>query len=200
MKRFLKAFVLFFIVAWPLLVLLSWLLSAIVPDVSPSGTPHIQSLLSGHGLRWFFSNLVSGLASPLLVWLLLAAMAAGCLMRSSLLRFPSSPTKRHVRALRLAIIIIIIYAALLALLTAVPHALLLSATGTLCHSPFSYALVPVITAGVVLFSVTYGIVVRTFRSIADIADAMVHGLSSAAPLIFCYIVAMMFYHTLCYVF
>ncbi len=192
-KRFIGVVTATFFVAWLLLVLLSWLLSATM-------VPGVRSLLTGEGLRWFFSHLVDGIATPMLVWLLMAAMAGGCLARCGIFNFQSSTLNLRSRPLRLALLLLLAYIFLLSLLTAVPHAALLSATGTLSHSPFSRAIVPLAAAAVVLFSVAYGLVAHAFESLADITDAMVFGLAKAAPLLFVYIAAMVFLRTLNYVF
>lgn len=178
-------------VAWCVTVLLSWLLSAMMV----SG---VRSLLTGEGIRWFFAHFADGLCSPLLVWLLLASVAAGCVSASGMLAHDRG--YRRGKALRVALLFLLPYLAAIALLTLLPHAVLLSATGTLADSPFSRALVPVVCLGAVLFSVAYGLAARRLSSFSDIIDAMVGGLRSAAPLLFVYVLAAQLLHTLRYVF
>lgn len=191
MKRLLTVIVVVLVAAWCLLVLLSWLLSAMMVE-------GVRSLLSGEGVRWLFAHFADGLASPPLVWLLLAAMAGGCLQRSGLLA-PSSAYHRGT-GLRVALLLVSLYVAAIVLLVAPPHALLLSATGTLAHSPFSRALVPLVCLGVVLGSVAYGMAVRRFTSLTDIIDAMAHGLRAAAPLLLLYVLAAQLLLSLFFVF
>ena len=58
------------LVAHAVLIILSWLLSAM-------GQEDVRSLLSSEGIRWFVGEFTLMLASPLLVWLLLALVALG---------------------------------------------------------------------------------------------------------------------------
>ena len=68
MKRWLAHIAMLLLVGQLLLLLVSWLLSAVFPV---SG---IHSLLSGEGLRWFFGSFADMLATPVLVWILLRSM------------------------------------------------------------------------------------------------------------------------------
>lgn len=190
------------VVSWLLLVLLSWLLSAMMVG-------EVRSLLTGEGLRWLFGHLADGLLSPLLSWLLMAAISWGCLRRSGL--FSSSLSDAHVSppytscyrrntSLRVAVLFTLAYAVVIVLLAVLPHAVLLSPTGTLWHSPFSRALVPLTCFGGFLLGVVYGFVARTFTSLHDIIEAMLAGLRCAAPLLFAYMLLMPLVQTLCYVF
>ena len=71
---------------------------------------------------------------PLLAWLLLLLIAGGCLVRSGL--FSRRQGYRDRIALRFSLALLLAYVAFLPLLTAMPHALLLSATGSLFPSVF----------------------------------------------------------------
>ena len=129
MKRDILSYaVAFLIIAQVLLVLVSWLLSA-------SMTEGVHSLLSSEGIRWFVGQYVSMLASPLLVWLLLLSMAFGCLrgcgLKESRTR-RSNPFLRYreLAALRLSIVILILYVLLILSMTVIPHAVLLSTTNS----------------------------------------------------------------------
>lgn len=178
------------LVAWCLLVLLSWLL----PAMMVSG---VRSLLTGEGLRWLFGSMTEALSSPLLVWLLMASMTWGCLKGCY---FSHRNTYRRKTALRVAALFTLAYVTAIALLTALPHAVLLSPTGTLLHSPFSRSLVPLLCLGMLLFGVVYGLVTRSYTSFHDIIEAMLDGLRSAAPLFFAYMLLMPLAQTLRYVF
>lgn len=191
MKRFVQVLTVTLVVAWCVTVLLSWLLSAMM-------VPGVRSLLTGEGIRWFFAHFADGLSSPVLVWLLLAAMAGGCLSGCHILA--STGTYRRRPALRVALLLLLLYAAAIALLTLVPHAVLLSATGTLSASPFSQALIPILCFGVVLVSVAYGLVARTMTSFSDIIDAMLRGIGAASPLFLLYVMIAQLWQTLRYVF
>lgn len=191
MKRVVLAVSVALAVAWCAVVLLSWLLSAMM-------VPGVRSLLTGEGIRWLFAHFTDGLSTPQLVWLLLASMAAGCASASGLLR--GGDVARHGKALRAALLLLAPYLTAMTLLTMLPHAVLLSATGTLAGSPFCRALVPVLCFGTMLFSVAYGVASHRLSSLADIVGAMVGGLRAAAPLLFVYVLAAQLLQTLLYVF
>lgn len=184
-------------IAEVLLVLVSWLLSATMTD-------GVRSLLSSEGVRWFFGSFATMLATPLLVWLVLLSMAFGCMQGSglaSVLLCQSPPTSYRERvALRGAAMVLVAYAAMLFLLTAVPHAVLLSATGRLFPSVFSRALPPVVAFGIALLSSVYGLLSGRFLSVYDIADALCRGLAAAAPLFLFYVFAAQFWQSACFVF
>ena len=120
-----------------LVVFLSWLVTAVAPQL------YTRSLLSGEGIRWFLGRFADNLAHPLLVWLILIAIAWGTLSRSTL---PSALLKLSRRqpvlyrqrfGLRVVAIELVLFAVVVLLLTAVPQAILLSASGQLFPSSFS---------------------------------------------------------------
>ena len=196
MKRLLAYLVLALALAEVVLVLASWLLSATMAG-------NVRSLLSSEGVRWFFGGFTAMLASPWLVWLVLLAIAGGCLWQSGIvsIRLPLSSLHYRQRvALRTALILLVIYVAAILALTLVPHAVLLSATGRLFPSPFSRAFVPIVSFGVLLVSVAYGWASGSFRSIASIVSAMSTGIAAAAPLFILYVVLVQFYESLRFVF
>ena len=190
-------------VAWVLvlaelvLVLLSWLLSATM-------TGDVHSLLSSEGVRWFFGSFCSMLATPWVVWLLLLAMTGGCLWQSGLLsafsRAPSTLGYRGRMAFRTTLVLLIIYIAAVVALTAVPHAVLLSATGQLFPSPFSRSLVPILSFGLLLLSAVYGWVSGRFTSFTDIVDALSYGIARSAPAFVLYVLLLQLYESLVFVF
>lgn len=203
-KRVLGYLAVALVLAMAALVLLSWMLSA-----TQGG--NVRSMLSAEGIRFFFGSFVNMLQTPLLVWLLLLAMAWGAMQGSGLLTLFSSLGKhatdssaRKRRRTRQSIVLLACLLAgcigLILLLTAVPHAVLLSATGRLWPSPFSRALVPVIAFIVVLLSTAYGLVTRRFLSVSDICQSLIDGISTAAPLFLLYVLAMQLYASLRFVF
>lgn len=157
-------------------MLVSWLLSAAFPM---SG---IRSLLSSEGLRWLMGHFSHLLATPLLVWLLLCAMAWGCLLRSGLLVRPTNYRER--RAKFMALLLMAVIVGFMLLLTAIPHAVLLSAVGGLWPSPFSASLVPVVAFSVTLVSAFYGLVSGRFENISAVYDAILQGIRQGAPFSF----------------
>lgn len=175
-----------------LLMLLSWILSAAMPM---SG---VRSMLSGEGIRWFLGHFAHELATPLLVWLLLLAMAYGSICRCGIFEDRSSYRSR--RALWLSALYLIIYIGVVVLMVVMPHAVLLSATGDLWPSPFSASLVPVTAFGLLSAGVIYGVVAGTFLSFSDVYNALLHGIRQSAPLLLFYVLAAQLYCSLRFVF
>lgn len=158
----------------------------------------MRSLISSEGIRWFVGEFTYTLASPLLVWLLLALVALGCLQRSGLMSRGRGYRDRV--ALRVSLSFMIIYVVIICLLTLMPHAILLSVTGSLFPSAFSRALVPIICFGVGVLSISFGMVSGRLHTLTDILDALTFGLQQGAPLIILYIMFFQFYASLLFVF
>lgn len=180
------------VVAQVALVLVSWLLSA-------TAMAGVRSLLSSEGVRWFFGHFTGWLASPPLAWLLLLAMAVGALSRSGLLDARRSDYRQRM-GLLLALVVLLAYVAVLLALTAIPHAVLLGATGRLFPSPFSRALVPVASFGAIVVSVCYGWASGTLSSLSDVVDSLTFGIRRAAPCFLLYILLIQFCESLRFVF
>lgn len=178
------------------LVLVSWLLSAAM-------TGGVRALLSSEGVRWLFGSFTSMLASPWLVWLLLLAVAIGSLWQSGLpqlLRRRATPvTYRERTALTAVVLLLLLDVVVLATLTLVPHAVLLSSTGALFPSAFSRALVPIVTFALLLASFTYGLMSGSFASLTDAVWSFTVGIRKAAPLIVLYFLIKLFYESLRFV-
>ena len=179
------------VLAEVLLVLLSWLLSATMAE-------NVRSLLSSEGIRWFMGSFVLFMQSQVLIWILLLSMAYGCVRR---VLFSASDSRQHRRAAwQISLLFLALYVGTILMLTVVPHAVLISATGHLFPSPFSQALVPIIAFGVMALSVVYGISVRLFRSLGDVVNALLSGIAASAPVLFLYVLFMQFYESLRFVF
>ena len=177
------------------LVLASWMLSATRGE-------DVRSLLSSEGIRFFLGGFVSMMQHPLLVWLLLLSMAWGCLSASGMLSFFSTPLAAHRRrqTVILLTILFLVYLGVVLWLTVPSQAVLLSATGQLWPSPFSRALVPIVSFGTILLSAVYGLLARRFLSVADVFQALVHGIAAAAPLLLLYVLVMQLVGSLRFVF
>ncbi len=191
MKKFLPhiAFTLF--VAQLLLMLVSWLLSAAFPD---SG---IRSLLSGEGMRWFFGHFSHQLATPVLVCLVLVLMAYGTFRHCGLLHYRS--TYRERRALTMTLLLTVVAVMLLVLLAAIPHAVMLSVTGSLWPSPFSRALLPLLSFIVIVLSAFYGIMAGHFANLSNVYDALLDGIRQGAALLLFYLLIVQLYLSVCYI-
>lgn len=192
MKRYLPhiAFTLF--VLQLLLMMGSWLLSAAFP------VDGIHSLLSSEGLRWFLGHYATLIGSPWMAWLLLLSIAYGCLRHSGLLRPGKSYRERS--ALYITILLAALLIAVVLLLTIIPHAVLLSATGELWPSPFSHSLVPLIAFSILLLGICYGMVSGTLENLTAIYNAMLDGIRRAAPFFIFYILIAQIYESLKYIF
>ena len=174
-----------------ILILVSWLLSATM-------TEGVRSLLSSEGIRWFFGSFVGIMASPLLVWLLLSLIAWGSLQKSGLLAMQQS--YREKVALRSALLLLILYVSVILLLTVTPNAFLLSITGSLFPSAFSRSLVPIIAFGIVLMSISFGVMSGRINSLSAVLETLSFGISKGAELFVLYILIMQFYESLWFVF
>jgi len=195
-NRLLGVVCLILLLAEALLVILSWLLSAMMME-------GVRSLLSSEGIRWFFGSFTEMMASPLLVWILLLLSALGCVQQSGVVELSrqSRPiTYRERIALRVAFVFLVIYLAIIALLTLMPHAILLSATGEFFPSAFSRSLVPVITFGIILFSVSFAMVAGRLKGLSDILSALSFGIAKGAPLFIVLILLVQFWESIRFVF
>ena len=191
MKRFLPHIALTLVVVQLLIMLVSWLLSAAFP------TSGIRSLLSSEGLRWLMGHFSQLLATSLLAWLLLCAMAWGCLLRSGLLVRPTNYRER--RAQLMALLLLAVIVGVMLLLTVVPHAVLLSAVGGLWPSPFSASLVPVVAFSITLVSAFYGLVSGRFENMSAVYDAVLFGIRQGAPLFLFYVLVIQIYESFMFV-
>ena len=184
------------VIAETLLVILSWLLSAMRVE-------GIRSLLSSEGIRWFFSSFNDLIASPVLVWLLVLMCALGCLQKSRVTTIFGGKKSINFRdrlALYVALAFLLIYVVIILLLTLMPHAILLSATGHLFPSAFSRSLVPITAFGICIFSVAFGLMAGVMRNLSDILQALSFGIAKGAPLLVFYLFAVQLVGCLRFVF
>ena len=195
-KRFMAFTALVLLLAELVLILLSWILFAI-------GEEEVRSLLSSEGIRWFVGGFTTMVSSPLLVWLIILLMAFGTFQKSGLISLTDASyqmTYRDKTALRVAIVFLLAYIVVILLLTVIPHAILLSATGALFPSPFSRSIVPLTAFGIALVSIIYGIMSGRLRDIKDILDALSFGISKGAPVFVLYILIIQFVRSMLFVF
>lgn len=177
-----------------LAVLISWLLSATM-------TEGIHSMLSSEGIRWFLGSFVNFIQSPLLVWIILLAIAYGTIKDCNIINDISNKAVHRQRLARnLCLLLFIFMLTALLLLAVLPHAVLLSATGSLWPSPFSHALIPVMALILISVSSTYGMLTHRYTSLSSIIQAMSTGIATAAPLLIIYILARQLYTSLQFIF
>jgi hypothetical protein len=212
MRNKLGYIVLVLLVAQLALILLSWLVTAAFPELP------MRSVLSSEGIRWFFGSFVSNQLSPLLIYFIMAVMAVGACVRSRLydaLRETLSNTrsslttssnhqhKVHYRekvGLRIALVEFIVYVIIMILLTAIPHAILLSVTGQLFPSSFSSSFIPSLSLIIIIMSLTYGVASGTIDSVAKMHKVLVGGLEVGSRLVPSYVVGIQLYMSIRYVF
>ena len=146
-----------------LLVLASWLVSAVMPDTS------MRSLLSPEGIRWFFGHFTDNMAQPLLVWFVLLYVAFNAYRRAGLQHAMSLLLKgerlmlRQRSALWLVLIVVGAIVAVIVMLIVLPNPILSSVTGSLFPSSFSSALIPILAFILFIGSVTYAMATGQFR-------------------------------------
>jgi len=190
--RIIARLVLLLLIAEFLLFFLSWLLSATLTD-------SVHPLLSSEGIRWFLGQFCVLLLRPQLIWLILLSMAGGCVRCSRIFR-PSQLSFRRQSALRVSFVVLVMLIMIVALLVMMPQAVLLSSTGRLWPSPFSRALVPILSALAIITSMCYGLLSRTFTSLFDVYDSFRIGLQQMVPFLILYLFVVMFYESCLYVF
>ena len=173
------------------LVLVSWVLTAAMPD------DYARSLLSPEGIRWFFGRFVGNLSSPVLVWLLLGSIAFGAVRRSGLLHYDRSEY-RHRVAMCLVLFELILFVSVMLLLTIVPHAILLNVMGGLFPSSFSNSVIPYACFAVLVMSISYGLMSFRLKTVEDVFGAMAAGVGYLAPLFVVYVLASQLYHSIFY--
>lgn len=185
------------IVAQVLLVVGSWILTAAKPNI------HMRSILGSDGLRWLFGTFVDNISTPMLVWMLLLGVALGLLWASGLPRALSSYRKitgYERMALLVVLWEVVAIVVAIVLLAFVPHAVLLSALGTLLPSSFSASAFPMFTFTLSIIAITYGSITGAFRSVAGMFVAMSDGVGALSPLMVLYAIGMEFYCSLVWVF
>lgn len=175
------------------LVLLSWLITAAMPEAFP------RSMLSPEGIRWFFGSFSDNLESPWLVGLLLICIAWGTLQTSGLLHFDRT-IYRHRNALRLVLIELILFVAVILLLTVVPHAILLNVMGGIEASSFSRSILPYICFAIIVMSLSFGAVSNRLQGIEAMGESLSEGIRMAAPYFVIYILVNQLYSSIEYLF
>lgn len=172
----------------------SWVFSVLCPDIG------IHSLLNGEGIRWFFAHFSDMVTSPMLAWLVVGASAVGCAVDSGVgYALHRRSLFRERVAVSFALVAVVVYVAFIVVLVASPHAVLLSALGRLHPSPFSMSFVPVVSFGVVLLSVVYGVAAGRYLSVVSVFHSIYVGIERAAPLFVLYIVIAQLYYSVMFV-
>lgn len=178
-------------------ILVSWLITAAMPEMA------VRSLLSSEGIRWFFGHFTENLTTPVLVWLLLASISYGSLRQSGLFAALISPksldyAKRF--ALHLVIFEFVLIVVVLLLLTVMPHAILLGITGHLFPSSFSSSIIPTVCFSICVFSVSFGLMSGSLRSVQSVFSNLTIGITQSKPLWLIYVLGAELYALIRFVF
>lgn len=177
-----------------LLVLASWLVTAVMPETS------VRSLLSPEGIRWFFGHFTENMAQPLLVWFVLLYVAFNAYRRAGLQHVMSLLLKgerlmlRQRSALWLVLLVVVAVVAIVVTLIILPSSILSSVTGSLFPSSFSSAFIPLVAFIVFIGSVTYAMATGQFRNFRRPYQ------SRFSIWLLVYILSMQFYQSLRFVF
>lgn len=179
----------------------SWVVSTVWPEL------HLRSMLSDEGIRWFLGSFVGNHCRPLLLHAVLLAMACGAVRGSGILkrlhliaRKNEKATYRDRMALMAMVAEVAFFALSMVLLTASPHATLLSATGDLWPSSFSRSIVPAVAFIVTVTAWTFGLLTRRLSSPSACVGTLVEGLQWASPLVVLYLFAGQLIYTILFIF
>lgn len=196
MKRACVIFAFILIVLQTILIFGSWIVSAAIPD------SQIRPLIGAGGLRWFFSSFTEDMASPILVYIILITLTVNVFINSGMCELFSLKRKMNMQkklALNVVLVELCTFIVLIVLLTAMPHAVLLSVTGELFPSSFSKGLIPMLCFIVTILSISYGLVSGCIKGVYDIWDSMTTGVNFLPAVCFVYILLLQFVSSLSYV-
>ena len=193
LQRHLGVFIIILVVAQLMIILLSWLLSAALPDLS------VHSLLSSEGIRWFFGQFSSNIAAPLTAWLIVAVIAYGCLSSCGILELKHPLDFRQRVAIRFVVFEIIVFVAIILLLTLIPHAVLLSIDGDICSGSLANSIIPYLSLVVCVASITYAYLSGRCNTKAELFDMLCEGNRQLSPLFIIYVLLTQLVYSVLYV-
>lgn len=193
LQRHLGVFIIILVVAQLMIILLSWLLSAALPDLS------VHSLLSSEGIRWFFGQFSSNIATPLTAWLIVAVIAYGCLSSCGILELKHPLDFRQRVAIRFVVFEIVVFVAIILLLTLMPHAVLLSIDGDICSGSLVNSIIPYLSLVVCMTSITYAYLSGRCNTKAELFDMLCEGNRQLSPLFIIYVLLTQLVYSVLYV-
>lgn len=193
LQRHLGVFIIILVVAQLMIILLSWLLSAALPDLS------VHSLLSSEGIRWFFGQFSSNIATPLTAWLIVAVIAYGCLSSCGILELKHPLDFRQRVAIRFVVFEIVVFVAIILLLTLMPHAVLLSIDGDICSGSLANSIIPYLSLVVCVMSITYAYLSGRCNTKAELFDMLCEGNRQLSPLFIIYVLLAQLVYSVLYV-
>lgn len=206
-----RGVVFFFLLLSQVIVIIgSWIASVLVADGS------IHSLLTAEGVRWFIGDFSRMLSTPVLFNILIVGMAVGVIRESHILTVmlhylrsrrradaitPGITQKGYSEliALQLSIATALVMVVVIILLSCLPHAILLSATGTVLNSSLFSGLIPMLCFVAISSATLFGYASRHFQGFLAVFRAMEHGVTLSAPFILFYIFALQLYILIMYV-
>lgn len=197
MKRYCAILSIVLVVLQFVLILVSWIVSAV--DTSSS----IHSIISAGGIRWFVGSLTHNMSSPLLAYIVMGAISYSVFRNSGLSKVVGSKSKLSTQqkfGIRIMALEFGLFVVCLLLATATPHAILLSVTGNLFPSSFSRGIIPLLFSQIFIMSLIYGIIGGTINSLEKLWDAITSGANSLVAVCFIYILAVQLFYSFIYVF
>ena len=181
-----------------LLFMVSWLIEAAMPENT------VHSLLGSEGIRWFAGSFSNNVASPVLAWILVLAIAWGAMAKSEILKAVRSIGKplayRQRFAMRVVLVELVVMAFAFVMLAVVPNAPLRSVTGQLFPSSFSRSIIPMLALAATVSSATFGLLSGAMRNVGDVFASLSHGVKRASSLLVFYVVASQLIQSIIYVF
>lgn len=184
---------------WLMLVLLSWIAAAARPDWP------IRTLISDSGIRWLVGATERNFESPILVWLILGMMSIGAFIGGGFndaLRDLANGRKPSFR-IRMSLYLVMFEAALfivvMLFLCAVPHAPLLSVTGTLVPGCLKRGAIPLLCFIVMLCSVSFAVMSGQCRTPSRLVWLLCYGVRRWAWLLPLYVVWMELFASIAFV-
>lgn len=175
---------------WVVLVLLSWIAAAARPDWP------IRTLISDTGLRWLVGSMEANIESPLLVWLILGMVSFGSYFGGGLndalhgLVRRKMPSFRTRMALYLVSFEALLFFVVMVLLCIVPHAPLLSITGSLIPGCLEHGAIPLLCFLIMLCSVSFAVMSGQCRTPSRLVWLLSYGVRRWAWLVPLYVVWM----------
>lgn len=175
---------------WVVLVLLSWIAAAARPDWP------IRTLISDTGLRWLVGSMEANIESPLLVWLILGMLSFGSYFGGGLnvalheLVCRKKPSFRTRMALYLVSFEALLFFVVMVLLCIVPHAPLLSITGSLIPGCLEHGAIPLLCFIVMLCSVSFAVMSGQCRTPSRLVWLLSYGVRRWSWLVPLYVVWM----------
>lgn len=166
----------------------------------------IRTILSAEGIRWLFLNNAKIFLVPSQVYLILFISVVGAFKRSGLDEFVvkyfrnGKMTYRQKVAFICMNIYVLVYMTVFIGLIVPPHAILLSATGSLMSSPFISGFIPAFTLCLHSASIIYGGISNRLRNMHECLSVLYWGIARYAIWIIIYFTVILTWETICYSF